>query len=105
MRALHGSILLILFPILAWTQSVNSALSGSVTDASGAVVPGVRVKIVSVESGIQWDTTTNEAGLYRVGALVPGGYWIETAAEGFDTLNRGPITLQVGQSLAIDLTL
>ena len=101
-----GRVLLIAFSTsLALAQSGNSTISGSVKDASEAAVPEARVKITNVETGVQFDTVTNDSGLYRAGALVPGSYRIEADAVGFDHLTRGPVTLQVGQTLAIDLTL
>jgi hypothetical protein len=101
-----GSALLIAFSTsLALAQSGNSTISGSVKDASEAAIPEARVKITNVDTGVQFDTVTNSAGLYRTGALVPGSYRIEADAVGFDHLTRGPLTLQVSQTLALDLTL
>lgn len=48
---------------------------------------------------------SNTSGLYRVAAVVPGNYWIEADAVGFDHLKRGPVVLQVSQTLAADLVL
>src|SRR5450759_2280917 len=100
-----GVLLVALSVSFALAQSGNSTISGSVKDASEAAVPTARVKIVNVETGVQFDTVTNSAGLYRAGALVPGSYRIEVDAVGFDHLTRGPLTLQVSQTLALDLTL
>ncbi len=90
---------------LAFAQSGNSTLSGIVRDASESAVPTAQVKIVNVETGVQSHTVSNSAGLYRAGALVPGTYRIEADAVGFAHLTRGPLTLQVSQTLEIDLTL
>src|SRR5882724_747694 len=84
-------------------QSGNSTISGTVKDASDAVVPEARIQIVNVETGVKSETTSNSSGLYRVSSLVPGSYKIETDAQGFDHLSRGPIVLQVSQTLSIDL--
>jgi hypothetical protein len=90
---------------LAFAQSGNSTISGIVRDASESAVPTAQIKIVNVETGVQSHTVTNSAGLYRAGALVPGTYRIEADAVGFAHLTRGPLTLQVSQTLEIDLTL
>ncbi len=100
-----SALILALSASLAFAQSGNSTISGSVRDASEAAVPAARVKITNVETGVQFDTATNSAGLYRAGTLVPGSYRIEADAVGFDHLARGPFTLQVSQTLALDLTL
>src|SRR6185436_15369611 len=97
-------ILLLGFSAGVWAQSGSSTISGTVKDATSAVVPDAKIKIVNLDSGVQQDTVTNEAGLYRISALVPGRYRVEVDASGFDRIVRGPITLQVGQTVAIDLT-
>ena len=92
------------FSTVAFAQSGSSTISGTVKDATNAAVPGARIKIVNLDSGVQLETVTNEAGLYRVGALLPGRYQVEVDASGFDHITRGPITLQVSQTVAIDVT-
>ena len=51
------------------------------------------------------NAAANESGLYRAGSLIPGDYRLEVEAEGFEKLVRGPIALQVGQVVSVDLTL
>ena len=83
---------------LAWGQATNSAsVTGTVTDPSGAVVPGVTVTATDLDKNTERTITTNEAGLYDTGPLVPGDrYEIVYKKEGFATLRRGPMTLRVG---------
>jgi hypothetical protein len=46
-------------------QSTNSSdLRGTVTDSTGAVIPGARVTIINTETGVTTDLTTNDAGIY-----------------------------------------
>jgi len=104
MPRISAIILALSVSVVVWAQSGSSTISGSVKDASSAAVPDAKIKIVNLDSGVQQETVTNEAGLYRVGALVPGHYRVEVDASGFDRISRGPITLQVGQIVAIDLT-
>lgn len=75
------------------------------TDITGAALPGVDITVVNQETGARLQTLTNETGAYRVGSLPPGAYRIEAEFSGFDRLTRGPITLQVSQTIAIDLML
>ena len=86
-------------------QSGNATVSGSVKDSSSAAVMNVKITVFNTESGGQAQTTTNEDGLYRVSALLPGTYKVEASVTGFDRQTRGPVTLQVNQTLALDLTL
>src|SRR5262249_673033 len=80
-------------------------ISGIVRDSSGGVLPGASVKVVNEETGIALDTFSNVDGAYRVGALVPGIYRLELELDGFQPVTRRDLTLQVGQTLAIDVTL
>src|SRR5215472_15317190 len=78
-------------------QNTNSGdIRGTVTDASGAVIPGATVKVEDVNKGISHIYTTDGAGLYDTGSIVPDDYLITITAPGFPTYVRGPITLQVG---------
>lgn len=86
-------------------QSGNSAIAGSVKDSSDAAIPGAKVRVANIETGAVVDTEANAAGLYRAGALVPGNYRITVEASGFASMGRGPINLQVGETVAIDLSL
>ena len=98
-------VVFVTLSVTVWAQSGSSVLTGNVKDATGAAIPNAAIKIRNVESGSQTETITNDAGLYRAGALLPGTYQIEADVAGFDHLSRGPIVLQVSQTLAIDLTL
>lgn len=88
-----------------FAQSGSSVLSGSVNDPTASPIPGVRLKIVNEQTGVAQDTSTNEAGLFRVGSLLPGSYRIEADADGFQKLIRKSVTLEVGQVVVVDLAL
>jgi len=78
-------------------QSVNSGdIRGSVTDPTGALIPGVTVMVMNTDTGVSKDFVTNSDGLYDTNSIVPGQYTITFTKEGFEQLVRGPITLQVG---------
>ncbi|MGB8031331.1 MAG: TonB-dependent receptor [Terracidiphilus sp.] len=91
-------LLLVIFGSGAgYTQSVNSGdIRGTVTDPSGALIPGVTVTVMNVDTGVSNDFTTNQDGLYDTNSIVPGRYTITFTKEGFEQLVRGPITLEVG---------
>ncbi|HEY6987416.1 MAG TPA: carboxypeptidase regulatory-like domain-containing protein [Bryobacteraceae bacterium] len=86
-------------------QSGNSVISGSVKDPLDTPIPNVHIRIVNVDTGTQLDTVTNETGLYRATALVPGNYKVEADSPGFEHLTRSPVVVQVSQTVALDLTL
>ena len=91
--------------VFAVGQVGTSVLTGRITDPTGSSIPVARVKIVNEQSGAVQSTVTNEAGTFRVGSLVPGPYRLEVEADGFQTLVRGPVTLEVAQVVALDLEL
>ena len=91
------SLLLILGSGACFAQSTGSGdIRGTVTDSSGAVLPGVRVAVVNVDTGVSKTFTTNQSGLYDTDSIVTGSYNVTFAKDGFQKLVRGPITLQVG---------
>src|SRR5665213_3336488 len=83
---------------LAFGQATNSAdVSGTVTDSTGAVIPGVTITVKDVDKGDQHVFTSNGAGIYDTGPLVPDDrYTITYTKEGFASLQRGPMTLRIG---------
>src|SRR5881397_708325 len=93
------------FAALAVAQVTTGTISGTVTDATGAVVPGVNVSLKSVEKGISRTVRTDEGGRYRAPELALGSYEITAEAAGFDTVVRSGITLTVGREAVVDFTL
>src|SRR5205085_11809541 len=95
--------LIVSFAIFA--QGVTGSFTGAVKDISGAMVPNVSVKVRSVDSGREWQSTTNESGIYYVAALPPGQYSLTVEAPGFKRLLTNSIALEVNQSARVDLKL
>lgn len=111
LKALRWCIFLAVLPAaisfapLATAQNANTGeIKGSVTDATGAVVPGAAVSIRNVQTGVVTPTTTNGSGLYDVPFLAPGSYTITFSKEGFRNVVREGITLQI-QTMEITATL
>src|SRR5215471_4632197 len=71
--------------IPSFSQGLYSAATGTVTDASGALIPGVEVKATNVDTGVESTTVTNETGTYNFPSLLPGKYTITAALPGFQT--------------------
>jgi len=81
-RFLLVAILVFLFVTMAWGQ-YGASIQGTVTDNSGAVVPGATVTVTNQETGVSKTTVTSDAGSYRVSGLVPGRYTITADAASF----------------------
>ena len=78
-------------------QAVNAGdIRGTVTDPTGAVVPGATVTVLNVDTGVSKDFVTNDSGLYDTNSIVPGHYLLTFKRDGFEKLVRGPVTLEVG---------
>lgn len=101
MKRLSLFIAFVLLACMAITngngQNTNSGdIRGVVTDTTGAVIPGVTVKIANLEKGITKELTTNAAGIYDSGPIVTGVYKVSFVKAGFSQFVRSSITLEVG---------
>ena len=102
MRTLY---LLAVISAVALGQATPSTITGLVRDTSGAIIPGAKVQVVGEDSGVAFAAIANSAGLYRSPSLIPGNYRLEAEASGFQKLVRGQLTVQIGQTLQVDITL
>ena len=74
--------------LMSQAVSVNGgSIQGTITDPTGAVVPGATVTVTSPETGISRTLTTDSKGFYSVGPLNPGAYTVTTTSPGFQTLS------------------
>src|SRR5437870_6320947 len=105
MKILKLGMSLFLFSALAVAQVTTGTISGTITDSTGAVVPGVTVSLKSVEKGISRTIKTDDGGRYRAPELALGSYEITAEAAGFETVVRSGITLTVGREAVVDFAL
>lgn len=90
-------LILILCSGTGFAQSTGSGdIRGSVTDSTGALIPGVTVTVLDIDTGVSKVLTTNDAGLYDTNAIVTGPYTVTFTKGGFEKLVRGPVTVEVG---------
>src|SRR5262249_1171784 len=90
---------------LALAQVNTATISGTVHDASGAVLPGVSVVIQNQDTGISRTVSTNETGRYSAPALGLGNYQVTAQLQGFQSQVRSGIALTVGREAVVDFTL
>jgi outer membrane receptor protein involved in Fe transport len=86
-------------------QVAGATLSGTVTDSSGAAIPGSQISIKNVATGVSTAATANSVGFYSAPNLVPGSYELSASAPGFTTEVRSGITLQVGAQQVLNFSL
>ena len=85
-----------------FAQVKSSAITGTVTDASGAVLPGAKVTVTETETSTVNTTQTNEVGQYNVPYLPIGKYNVEVTMEGFQTVRKTDIDLAGGTNNQLD---
>jgi hypothetical protein len=88
-----------------WAQEVTASITGTVTDPSGAAVPGATVTATSQERGIAYTAQTNDSGLYRISQLPVGSYNLKIEKTGFAVATHPPFILTVNQVAQIDVAM
>src|SRR5947199_7738220 len=79
-----------------WAQTIGvSQISGTVKDQSGAVLPGVEIKVTQTDTGLSKGVITDERGTYQIGSLPVGPYKLEAGLPGFLTYVQNGIIIQV----------
>jgi hypothetical protein len=88
---------------VASAQEVTATITGTITDQSGAAVVGANVTATSIERGVAYTATSNEAGIYRISNLPVGNYDLKMEKTGFQTALRSGLTLVLNQVARIDI--
>ena len=91
--------------MLSAQNAGSGSINGTVTDASGSVVPGAAIVIHSQDTGIDQSFTSNASGVYVATFLRPGTYDVTASKQGFNKTARKDLNLQVGRVLTIDFSL
>ena len=105
MRNLGVLTVFSLFIVLPATAQTFGEVTGTVTDASDAVVVGANVTVTNTATNQARQVQTNEAGNYTVPFLVPGAYDITAEQEGFKLASRAGAEIQVGDVARVDFTM
>jgi hypothetical protein len=104
-RVFCAGLLLILVAFTATAQEFRGSLTGKITDPNGAVVPGSKVEIKNIETGIVTTATTGDDGAYSFPLLPPGKYALTVTKENFNTAVRDGIQVRVADRLTLDVQL
>src|SRR5690606_8859235 len=99
-----GFIVLLFSPAEVSAQ-VNATVSGTVSDATGALIPGVEVTTRNTNTGIVTTAITNETGNYNFSSLQPGPYTVSAALPGFQTATYNNVQLSQGQQVRLNFAL
>ena len=109
MRLVRFKFLLVplffLFACVVGMAQQNSEIVGTVTDQTGAAVPGAKLALTQTETGFTYNSVSNETGAYTFPGLNVGTYTLKVAAKGFQGYTANGITLNVSQTLNTDVKL
>jgi hypothetical protein len=98
----------LLFPTgPAWAQIKSAAITGTVTDAAGAVVPGANVTVISLETNQVASAATDASGSFTVPYLSPGTYTVnvEKPGAGFSKYSRTNVSVSTAQTVQVEVKL
>jgi outer membrane receptor protein involved in Fe transport len=108
MRLLRFVLPILLIGVLsaqALAQTVTGTVQGTVTDPTGAVLPGVTVILKNLETGVARELTTNEVGFYSAPYLAVGRYSIMARLSGFGSVVRDEVEVGLNQTRVADFQL
>ena len=97
-------LFLMLFSVNSWA-GVGGSVSGTIKDASNAVVPNASVNATNVETGVQHQAATNGQGFYSFANLPIGHYNIAIQKTGFKPYQRTGVTINANSALTVDAIL
>ena len=86
-------------------QDFRGGVTGTVTDKTGGVLPGVTITVTNTDTGVSQTTVSNAEGLYQVFYLNAGPYSVTAELQGFKKVVRAANEIRVGGVLRVDLTM
>src|SRR5437867_3021917 len=100
-----AGLLCLVLPEFAFAQTSNATLGGTVSDATGALIPGVSITATNTATGIVNTVLTNEAGAYQLASLQTGTYKVSAELSGFRTQTYNEVVLGISQQVRLNFTL
>jgi Carboxypeptidase regulatory-like domain/TonB dependent receptor len=100
--ALQLGIVALVFSGWTRAQTTSGLITGTITDSSGAVMPGAQVQLTNQATGVQRNAVTDSSGYYSVPELQPGVYDVSVSRDGFATQKLSNVHLEVNQSEALN---
>lgn len=89
----------------ALAQSPNATLTGTVVDASGAVVPGAQLSLLNQDTSLTHDASSGDNGMFAFASLPPGRYTLVASKTGFASTEMRELVLSVGDRTEVRVTL
>jgi Carboxypeptidase regulatory-like domain/TonB-dependent Receptor Plug Domain len=98
-------IVAFLVPSYLVSQSTSATISGGITDPAGNFIVGASVDIANDETGVLYSVRTNSSGMYFVPILPPGHYHVQVSKQGFKTIIKSDVVLNVQSAIALNFVL
>jgi Carboxypeptidase regulatory-like domain len=98
-------LILCLVPPFLFSQSTSATISGGVTDPTGNFITDASVEVVNDETGVRYSVQTNSSGMYFVPILPPGHYRVQVSRQGFKTIIKSDVVLNVQGAIALNFVL
>ena len=95
----------LMFGLRLGAQSTNAQLSGSISDTSGAMVPGAQINARNTQTNVTYTAVSNSAGIYVLSEMLPGPYTVSVSSSGFGTVKHSGLVLSTGDRLSQNFTL
>ena len=99
------AVMLCVFCANASAQTTNATLGGTVTDATGALIPGAEITATNTQTGIVTTVVSNETGSYQFASLQTGTYDVTGSLPGFQTQTYTTVALGVAQQVRLNFAL
>ena len=100
-----AAVLCLVFSAQVFAQSANATVSGTVTDATAALIPGVTITATNNNTGVVTTVISNEAGAYNFASLLPGAYKVSASLPGFQTKTYTDVQLGNAERIRLNFSL
>src|SRR5579863_3240762 len=97
-------LVLLTCPAILHGQALSS-ITGTVVDATGSVMPNVKITITNVATKVASHSVTSTSGTYTVTDLIPGTYTVQAENAGFQTAVHNGVLVEVGRPSTVDVAL
>ena len=104
-RLLFSTLWLLAIFASVYSQDSRGTIIGRVTDDSGAVMPGVEIKVTNVSTNVTAAAVTNDAGSFNVPFLLPGEYRVAAEKTGFKRFVQGGVTVRVSETVEVNVSM
>jgi len=97
------ALVAVFFPSLSRAQEATARITGTVSDPTAAVIPGVQITVTNTATQVRREATSDHDGFYQVLALPIGSYRVTAARQGFRTVVSSEYKLLINQALRVDI--